>query len=213
MGHLIFGNISPFFLVFCKNRNTSTGSAMAQDYHSQFRMTEVPVIIIISGAVLLVVMFLIFAKRQIMRFTLRGRRGLQSDENVPKVVRREIERRLHCAQKIIYEPKLIADEGKYILRNGSSSLPAYYYRQRAVDDVKWLEREITKQDGSVRFTSDNLRSYLLTQLKGPVNGAAGQQRLVHQFCDMYEHARHDPADFGSYEYETYNRMLLKLIDA
>lgn len=189
---------------------------MAQDYHSQFRMEQGPVIIIISCAVLLLVMFLIFAKRQIMRFTLRGRRGVQSlDENVPKVIRREIERRLHCAQKIIHEPKLIAEDGKFILRNanGSSSLPPYYYRQRAVDDVKWLQKEITKHDGSVRFTSDNLRSYLLSQLKGPVNGAAGQQRLIHQFCDMYEHARHDPAEFGSYEYESYNRMLLKLIDA
>lgn len=190
---------------------------MAQDYHSQFRMTEVPVIIIISGAVLLVVMFLIFAKRQIMRFTLRGRRGVQSlDENVPKVIRREIERRLHCAQKIVHEPKLIAEDGKFILRNanGSASLPPYYYRQRAVDDVRMLEREITKHDGSVRFASDNLRSYLINQLlKGPVNGAAGQQRLIHQFCDMYEHARHDPAEFGSHEYESYHRMLLKLVDA
>lgn len=189
---------------------------MAQDYHSQFRMTEVPVIIIISGAVLLVVMFLIFAKRQIMRFTLRGRRGVQSlDENVPKVMRREIERRLQCAQKIIHEPKLIAEDGKFILRNanGSASLPPYYYRQRAVDDVKWLEKEIAAHEGSVRFPSDNLRSFLLHHLKGPVNGAAGQQRLIHQFCDMYEHARHDPAAFGSFEYEAYHRMLLKLVDA
>lgn len=187
---------------------------MAQDYHSQFRMTEVPVILIISGAVLLVVMFLIFAKRQIMRFTLRNRRGVvqSQDDNVPKVIRREIERRLHCAQKIVHEPKLIADEGKYILRNGSSSLPPYYYRQRAVDDVKWLQKEITKHDGSVRLASDNLRSYLLNQLKGPVNGG-GQQRLIHQFCDMYEHARHDPAEFGAFQYESYHRMLVKLVEA
>lgn len=188
---------------------------MAQDYHSQFRMTEVPVILIISGAVLLVVMFLIFAKRQIMRFTLRGRRGVQSlDENVPKVLRREIERRLHCAQKIVHEPKLIPDEGKFILRNSGganqSSLPPYYYRQRAVDDVRWLQKEITKHDGTVRLASDNLRSYLLNQLKGTV---VGQQRLIHQFCDMYEHARHDPTEFGANEYESYHRMLVKLVEA
>lgn len=174
-------------------------------------------IIIISGTVLLVVMFLIFAKRQIMRFSLRSRRG--NLDNVPKVVRREIERRLQCAQKIVYEPKLIADDGKFILRgnkgaNGGTSLPPYYYRQRAVDDVKILEKEITKHDGgSVRYAGDNLRSYLLNHFKSPVSGANGQQRLIHQFCDMYEHARHDPADFGSYEYESYHRMLQKLLDA
>lgn len=159
---------------------------MAQDYHSQFRMTEVPVIIIISGAVLVVVMFLIFAKRQIMRFSIRGRRGVQSlDDSIPKVMRREIERRLECVQKIVHEPKLIADDRKFIIRNanGSTSLPPYYYRQRAVDDVKWLEKEISKHDGSVRLASDNLRSYLLNHLKG-VNGGSGQQRLIHQFCDM-----------------------------
>lgn len=180
---------------------------MAENYHSQFRMTEVSVVMIISGAVLLFVMFLIFAKRQIMRFTLRGgRRGVQSlDENVPKVIRREIERRLQSVQKIVHEPKLISGEGKFIL--------PYYYRQRAVDDVKWLEKEITKHDGTVRFASDNLRSYLLNQLKGPVNSTQGHQRLIHQFCDMYEHARHDPAEFGESQYESYHRMLLKLVEA
>lgn len=29
----------------------------------------------------------------------------------------------------------------------------------------------------------------------------------------YEHARHDPNEFGNEEYEAYHRLLLKLIDA
>lgn len=39
------------------------------------------------------------------------------------------------------------------------------------------------------------------------------QRLIQQFCDMYEHARHDPSEFGAEEYEAYRRILLKLHDA
>lgn len=82
---------------------------------------------------------------------------------------------------------------------------------KAVDDIKLLEREITKQDGSVRQPRDGIRSFLLTSLAAPMNGTG--QRLIHQFCDMYEHARHDPSEFGHDEYEAYRRILLKLYEA
>jgi hypothetical protein len=44
-----------------------------------------------------------------------------------------------------------------------------------------------------------------------MNGAG--QKLIHQFCDMYEHARHDPNEFADEEYQAYYRLLMKLIDA
>lgn len=62
-----------------------------------------------------------------------------------------------------------------------------------------------------RHPSDNLRVYLLNTLGAPLNGVG--QRLVQQFCDLYEHARHDPADFGDEEYQMFSRILLKLMDA
>lgn len=75
-----------------------------------------------------------------------------------------------------------------------------------------VENEITRQDNClVRHPSENLRAYLLTTLAAPLNGSG--QRLIHQFCDLYEHARHDPSHFGDEEYQTYNRLLLKLVDA
>lgn len=75
-----------------------------------------------------------------------------------------------------------------------------------------LENEITKQDSCLfRHPSENLRAYLLTTLAAPLNGSG--QRLIHQFCDLYEHARHDPSHFGDEEYQQYNRLLLKLVDA
>ena len=106
---------------------------------------------------------------------------------------------------------MILDDSKYILKP-ESNIPPYYYRLRAVDDVKILEKEIAKQDGSTRHTRDSLRAFLITTLAaGTMNGSG--QRLIHQFCDLYEHARHDPNDFGDEEYQTFHRLLMKLIDA
>lgn len=175
-------------------------------------LSGVMIILIIGGGVLTFVMLFIFAKRQIMRFTLRSRRGphVLVGHDASKAIKKEIERRLDCIQKIIYEPQLIEDDSCYILQP-DSSLPPYYYRLKAVDDIKILEKEIAKQDGSVRQHRDSLRGFLLTSLAASMNGSG--QRLIHQFCDMYEHARHDPNEFGNEEYEAYRRLLLKLLDA
>lgn len=178
-------------------------------------LSGVMIVIIIGGGVLTVTICFIIAKRQIVRFTLRQRRGphVTVGHDSKKSVKKEIERRIDCIQKIYFEPKLLWDDKdgeKYILRP-DSNLPPYYYRMKAVDDVKELEKEIAKQDGSSRHPRDSLRAFLLTTLAAPLNGAG--QRLIHQFCDMYEHARHDPNEFGEEEYQAYQRLLKKLTDA
>jgi len=132
--------------------------------------------------------------------------------------------------RIQYEPQLISDP-RYILTPGGQ-VPPHYYRLKAVDDVKtlgksplhhyWIEpglisclfaeAEITKYDNCLkRHPSENLRAYLLTTLAAPLNGSG--QHLIHQFCDLYEHARHDPTEFGDEEYQMYTRLFLKLMDA
>uniref|UniRef100_A0A182JTZ6 Uncharacterized protein n=1 Tax=Anopheles christyi TaxID=43041 RepID=A0A182JTZ6_9DIPT len=203
-------------------------------------LSGVMIVLIIGGGVLGVTMCFIFAKRQIVRFTLRQRRGphvavghdakkvclvkLNTVEQVRyklvsnlllQSIKREIERRLDCIQKIYYEPKLIwddkqQDDEKYILKP-DTTLPPYYWRMKAVDDVKELEREIAKQEGATRHPRDSMRAFLLTTLAAPLNGSG--QRLIHQFCDMYEHARHDPNEFGEEEYQSYQRLLKKLSEA
>lgn len=177
-------------------------------------LSGVTVVIIIGLGVLLVILLFLFAKRQIMRFTLRSRRGphIPVGHDATKVLKREIERRIDLIPRIVCEPQLISrTDSKYIINPGQQ-IPAHYYRLKAVDDVKILENEITKQDSClVRHPSENLRAYLLTTLAAPLNGSG--QRLVHQFCDLYEHARHDPSHFGDEEYQQYNRLLLKLVDA
>lgn len=76
----------------------------------------------------------------------------------------------------------------------------------------FLEREISRSGGGmIRQPCESLRAFLLNALAIPLGGRG--QKTVQQLCDMYEHARHDPADFGDEEYQAYNRMLLKLIDA
>ncbi|XP_050083254.1 protein C1orf43 homolog [Anopheles aquasalis] len=179
-------------------------------------LSGVMIVLIIGGGVLGVTMCFIFAKRQIVRFTLRQRRGphVSVGHDAKKSIKREIERRLDSIQKIYYEPKLIWDEkkdgDKYILQP-DSKLPPYYWRMKAVDDVKELEREVAKQDGSTRHPRDSLRAFLLTTLAAPLNGSG--QKLIHQFCDMYERARHDPLEFGEEEYQGYQRLLKKLTEA
>ncbi|GAB0087903.1 protein C1orf43 homolog [Sergentomyia squamirostris] len=175
-------------------------------------LSGVTIVIIIGGGVLTFITLFIFAKRQIMRFTLRSRRGphVPVGHDAKKSMKKEIERRIDAIEKISHEPQLIQDDHRYILRP-DCPLPPFYYRLKAVDDIKVLEKEISKQDGSVRQPRDNLRAFLLTTLATALNGSG--QRLIHQFCDMYEHARHDPSEFGNEEYEAYHRMLMKLIDA
>lgn len=105
-------------------------------------------------------------------------------------------------EKLYYEPRLLPENDKFILKPGSS-LPPYYYRMKAVDGVKLLEKEIPQARGK-----QTLRSFLLNYL----NPNGTNQKLIHQFCDVYEAARHDPAEFGDEEYQKYHKMLTKLIE-
>lgn len=125
-------------------------------------------------------------------------------------MKREIDRYIEVIPRIVCEPVLLDEDSPYILQPGTQP-PLHYCRLKAVNDVKILEKEIAKQDSNLhRHASDNLRSFLLMALVTPINGCG--QKLIHQFCDLYEHARHDPSEFGDEEYQLYTRLLLKLID-
>ncbi|XP_041984864.1 protein C1orf43 homolog [Aricia agestis] len=169
------------------------------------------IIFIISGGVLTFVILFIFAKRQITRFALRSRRGphIPIGTDAKKFLKKEIERRIEAVPRIMFEPRLLnAEPSHYILEPQQP----YHYRFRAVDDVKTLEDEIATQDpGLKRHPRESLRAFLLSSLAAPLDGRG--QKLVHQFCDAYESARHHPAEFGEDEYRAYSRLLLKLLDA
>lgn len=120
-----------------------------------------------------------------------------------KNVKSEIERRLDVVNKLYFEPQLLASDEKFILKPGTT-LPPYYYRMRAVDDLNLLEKEIPISRGN-----QTLRSFLINYLSS--NGSS--QKLVHQLCDCYESARHDPAEFGDEEYQKYHHLLMKVTEA
>jgi NICE-3 protein len=104
-------------------------------------LSGVTIVILIGASVMTFIILFIFAKRQIMRFTLRSR-PWHEGHDVKKSIKREIERRLDQITKIAFEPTLIWEDSKYILLHGDTNttiaLPPYYYRQKAVDDVKIL---------------------------------------------------------------------------
>ncbi|CAH2240887.1 jg9624 [Pararge aegeria aegeria] len=169
------------------------------------------IIFIISGGVLTFVILFIFAKRQITRFALRSRRGPHAPIGTAakKCLKKEIERRIEAVPRIVFEPRLLCTEPSHYILEPQQP---YHYRFRAVDDVKTLEEEIANQDpGLRRHPRESLRAFLLSSLAAPLDGRG--QKLVHQFCDAYESARHHPAEFGEDEYRAYTRLLLKLLDA
>ncbi|XP_049877424.1 protein C1orf43 homolog [Pectinophora gossypiella] len=171
----------------------------------------IQIIFIISGGVLTFLILFIFAKRQITRFALRSRRGphIPIGTDAKKSLKREIERRIEAVPRIMHEPRLISTEPSHYILEPQQP---YHYRFKAVDDVKTLEEEIAHQDpGLRRHPRESLRAFLLSSLATPLDGRG--QKLVHQFCDTYEFARHHPGEFGDDEYQAYSRLLMKLLDA
>jgi len=167
------------------------------------QLSGVAVVIIIAVGVQTFIMLFIFAKRQIMRFTLRSRRGphVSVGQGGVKAFRREIDRRLDYANHIKYEPKLC--------REGISRSVAHHHRMMAVDKIAELDDVIASYDSDcVRPAGSNVRSFLIECLAGPLVGA--DPRQVHRFCDMYEHARHSYKQFGQLEYNNYVNLLSEL---
>lgn len=101
---------------------------------------------------------------------------------------------------MFFEPQLLADDDKFIVKPGSQILP-YYYRMKAVDDLKLLEKELPKTQRQA------LRPFLINYLTGC------SQKTIHQFCDSYEHARYNDAPYGDEHYQKYHNLLLKMIEA
>jgi hypothetical protein len=91
----------------------------------------------------------------------------------------------------------------YFLGNGLLLFISYY-------DFLKLEREM----GVTRHPSESVRGMLVATLCGPSEPLSGPPaKIVHQFCDLYEHARHGASDFGDVEYQAYLCLLKKLLEA
>ena len=102
------------------------------------QLSGVAVVIIIAVGVQTFIMLFIFAKRQIMRFTLRSRRGphVSVGQGGVKAFRREIDRRLDYASHIKHEPKLCREHDK--------EKSGHYYRMLAVDKISELDDVVAR---------------------------------------------------------------------
>ena len=148
------------------------------------------VVIIIAIGVQFFIMLFIFAKRQIMRFALRNRRGPHTSigQGGPKPLRREADRCLDYVPCIRHEPQPPA-----------SNRGCHFFRVKALELYARLEAEISASFPSMsRIPGSSVRAYLLHCSGGNGNGPLGgiDQKEIHLLCDDYEHARHHYEPFG-----------------
>lgn len=156
----------------------------------------VTVIIFIACGVLTFVLLFLFAKREITRFALKNRRGphVPVGFDAHKALRRDIENRLTRISEFQLEPRsllvdtIMADSSAENMHRSS----LHFYRMKAVDDVKAFEERLReKYPSTKRKSTEPLRSYLLNTIMGASPGSR-KTRLIHNLCDIYEHARHSP---------------------
>jgi len=163
-------------------------------------LSGVAVVIIIGLGVHTIIILFIFAKRQIMRFTLRGRRGphVSVGQGGLKPLRKEIDRRIEYAAHICHEPK--------VNTNPALTNSTLRFRVEAVDSVMELDRLLGRYDAEFwRPAGFNLRSFLIECLAGPLCGL--EPKEIHRFCDLYEAARHSYKPFLASDLHTFTDAL------
>ncbi|KAK3881539.1 hypothetical protein Pcinc_014011 [Petrolisthes cinctipes] len=154
------------------------------------------------------VLFVTCFKRQVGRIKERSRR----DPHVPgseakKTLRREIERRLTRVAEVCYEARLVSGEG-----DNTAPTPPYFYRMKALDNMKYLEQELCRLEGvNRRGGHESIRAFLVN-LTGPGGVLVGvEQRVIHELCDYYDHARFHPHRFTPGHFTPYHTLLVRVL--
>lgn len=177
------------------------------------QLSGIAIIICIAFGVLTFILLFIFAKRQIMRFALKSRRGphVPIGHGASKVLTQDIDKYLDVVNEIAYEPKLSKTDCNDInINENDINQSSLFYRIKAVDTLSELEETIAAADPhKVRHPGHDLRIYLHYLMRTGV--LVGIDSItVHKFVDLYEHARHDPSMFGIDEYTQYRNLLNNL---
>ncbi|KAH8040327.1 hypothetical protein HPB51_010107 [Rhipicephalus microplus] len=175
------------------------------------RLSGVAIIICIALGVLTFLILFIFAKRQIMRFTLKSKHSphVPIGHGVSKA--NEVDRRLLIIKDIAYEPTLLKpNECLSEHSNLSQVQPQHLLRMGVVDKLSELEEHIGGIDKTrIRKPGQDVRVFLLRQLHGGPF-ANCDPRTVHKFLDLYEHARHSPKEFTHEHYLAFMDILEQL---
>ncbi|XP_002730839.3 protein C1orf43 homolog isoform X2 [Saccoglossus kowalevskii] len=174
------------------------------------------ILIIGFGGVAFLILF-IFAKRQIMRFALKSRRGphVSVGHHAPKALKKEIERRMDRIQEIKHEPHMLrANDYRYRFLQGENPTGetiTYIYRMKAVDAVSLLDEQLEELDLR-RQPGYSVREHLLDLREGIVAPLKlAKPSLLRAFADSYEHARHGFKPFGESEYIRYMGLLNEIL--
>lgn len=117
-----------------------------------------------------------------------------------KQLRREIDRRLDYVNYVTHEPQL--------RKPGCQDGP-HNHRLQLLDKIAELDVVIARYDSAFcRPPGAPLRSFLTECLAGPLVGL--DPKLLHRFCDLYEHARHSYRAFGEVELQNFNNLFVEL---
>ncbi|KAL4227670.1 hypothetical protein ACF0H5_013106 [Mactra antiquata] len=172
-------------------------------------LSVVSVIWIIAAGFLIFILLFLFAKRQIMRFTLKSRRGpyVSIGSDAPKQLRQEIFRRLDRVPEIKHEPKLLNQQMEQLATSGPNH---YYFRMRAIDAFSQFDETLRSEvPAACRHPNQTMREYLTTIYPEYLSTAPSE--LLSQFIDLYEHARHKPEVFEESHFLKYSQMLEDLV--
>ncbi|XP_052277722.1 protein C1orf43 homolog isoform X2 [Dreissena polymorpha] len=174
------------------------------------KLSVVSVIWIIAAGFLIFLLLFLFAKRQIMRFTLKSRRGpyVSIGSNVPKELRTEIFRRINRVPDIKHEPKLVNPAIEALAKSGDNN---FYYRMKAMDAFSRFDDCLRlEMSNACRHPSQSVRDYLT--LIYPMYLTTAPSHLVNNFINMYEHARHRPEMFGEDQFNQYESALNEIVN-
>ncbi|XP_013389367.1 uncharacterized protein C1orf43 homolog [Lingula anatina] len=173
-------------------------------------MSNISIVLFIACGTLTFLYIFIFAKRQISRFALKSTRKphVPIGADAPEALKQEINRRLKRTGDIKYEPLLMTrtTEEKYGPFAGNWH---FFYRMKAVDNLHILDQGLQDRgkNCSSRKPGDNLLKYLTANLP------LASPELIDKFVHAYEHARHDPIEFGVEEYRQYMELLQELMNS
>uniref|UniRef100_A0A023G8M5 Putative conserved protein with signal anchor n=1 Tax=Amblyomma triste TaxID=251400 RepID=A0A023G8M5_AMBTT len=177
------------------------------------RLSGVAIIICIALGVLTFLLLFIFAKRQIMRFTLKSKHSphVPIGHGVSKSLKDEVDRRLLVIKDIAYEPTLLKPTERISAEcNLSQVHPQHLLRMGVVDKLSELEEHLGGIDKArVRKPGQDVRVFLLRQVHGGPFGNC-DPRIIHKFLDLYEHARHSPKEFTQEHYLAFMNILEQL---
>ncbi|CAG0914163.1 unnamed protein product [Notodromas monacha] len=174
-------------------------------------LNSITVVLIIAFGALIFILTAVVAKRQIHRHVLKSRKGpyVPIGSGASRGMQREVLRRLERVSKIKVEPKLLHLERQPSPNQRHVTSQPYYFRMKAIDDMKCLEDEILQMHKvPFRPAGDSLRLYFMSLLSGPFQKV--ESSVVSDCCDFYEHARFHPAPFTVAEYALFVELLKKM---